>query len=131
MNNAAKNFDILTTSLSVLYNFYIILVQQNYFSDPAKILDLSAKPFFPCMNHCIARSLEGKSPSHRGCVHHIVASYLSPRALESGTLNDKHHLRFRRVLDSVAPYLTVHARIFFIAHTFHSRSCARIRRDER
>jgi len=32
--------------------FYIIIliVQQNYFSDlyPAKILDLSAKPFFPC-----------------------------------------------------------------------------------
>jgi len=67
--------------LSVLYNFYmIILVQQNYFSDPypAKILDLSAKPFFPCMICCIARSLEGKSP--RGCVRHIVASYLSPRS---------------------------------------------------
>jgi len=32
--------------------FYIIIliIQQNYFSDlyPAKILNLSAKPFFPC-----------------------------------------------------------------------------------
>jgi len=47
MNNAAKNFDILATSLSVLI---ILIVQQNYFSDlyPTKILDLSAKPFFPC-----------------------------------------------------------------------------------
>jgi len=44
MSNAAKN--ILTTSLS----FYVIIliIQQNYFSDlyPAKIVDLSAKPFF-------------------------------------------------------------------------------------
>jgi len=48
MNNAKKNFDILTTCLSVLHNH---LVQQNYFSDlcPAKILDLSAKSFFPCI----------------------------------------------------------------------------------
>jgi len=46
MNNAAKNFDVLATSLSVLI---ILIVQQNYFSDlyPTKILDLSAKPFFP------------------------------------------------------------------------------------
>jgi len=46
MSNAAKNFDILTT------NFYIniLIDQQNYFSDlyPARILNLSAKPFFPC-----------------------------------------------------------------------------------
>jgi len=41
-----KNFDILAT-LSVLYN--LLIVQQNCFSDlyPAKILDLSANPFFP------------------------------------------------------------------------------------
>jgi len=32
MSNAAKNFDILATNLSVLYNF-ILIVQQNYFSD--------------------------------------------------------------------------------------------------
>jgi len=25
-----------------------LIVQQNYFFDPAKILDLSAEPFFPC-----------------------------------------------------------------------------------
>jgi len=43
MNNAAKNFDILTTSLSVPHNY---LVEQNYFSDPAKNLNLSA--FSPC-----------------------------------------------------------------------------------
>jgi len=41
ISNAAKNFDTLATSLSVL---------QNYLSNlcPAKILDLSAKPFFSC-----------------------------------------------------------------------------------
>jgi len=46
MSNVAKNFDILVT-----WAFYIIiLIVQNYFSDYlylAKILDLSAKPFFP------------------------------------------------------------------------------------
>jgi len=49
MSTAAKNFNILATSLSVLYN-YFDTVQQNYFSylHPAKILDLLAKPFFPC-----------------------------------------------------------------------------------
>jgi len=49
MSNAAKNFDILATSLSVLHNY--LLVQQNHFSDlcPVKIVDLSAKPFtFSC-----------------------------------------------------------------------------------
>jgi len=55
MNNAAKNF--LTTSLSVLYNYfdskliqYLIILIQNYFSNlyPAKILDLSVKLFFSC-----------------------------------------------------------------------------------
>jgi len=46
MSNEAKNFDILATSLNIPHN---LIVQQNYFSDlyPAKILDLSAKPFFP------------------------------------------------------------------------------------
>jgi len=33
-----------------------LIVQQNYFSDPAKILDLSAKSFFSCTN-CFANSL--------------------------------------------------------------------------
>jgi len=44
MNNAAKIFDILATSLSVLYNYFD---SSNFFSDlyPAKILNLSA-PFF-------------------------------------------------------------------------------------
>jgi len=47
MSNVAKNFDILTTSSSN-NNFAIILtVQQNYFSDPVKILDLSAETSFP------------------------------------------------------------------------------------
>jgi len=47
MNNAAKNFEILAISLSVLH---ILIIQQNYFFDlyPAKILDLPAKLFFPC-----------------------------------------------------------------------------------
>jgi len=50
MSNAAKNVDILTTSLSVLHNYFdsstkLIFLIQLY---PAKILDLSAKPFFLC-----------------------------------------------------------------------------------
>jgi len=59
MNNAAKKVDILATGSSVLHNYFdtyyyfdylLFSFQQNYFSDlyPAKILDLSAKPFFPC-----------------------------------------------------------------------------------
>jgi len=49
MSIAVKNFDILVT-LSVLLYIIILMVQQNCFSDlyPAKVLDLSAKPFFPC-----------------------------------------------------------------------------------
>jgi len=49
MSNAAKNFDILATGLSVLH-IIILIIQQNYFSDlyPVKILDLSTKLFFPC-----------------------------------------------------------------------------------
>jgi len=46
MNDAAKNFDVLATGLTVLHNYFDL----NYFSDlyPIKILDLSAKlPFFP------------------------------------------------------------------------------------
>jgi len=47
ISNATKNFDILATDLSYII---ILIVQQNYFSDlySAKILNLSAKPFFPC-----------------------------------------------------------------------------------
>jgi len=59
MSNAAKNVDTLATGSSVLHNYFntyyyfdylLFWFQQNYFSDlyPAKILDLSAKPFFPC-----------------------------------------------------------------------------------
>jgi len=50
-NNVAKDVDILVTSLSILRNY---LVQQNvlicklFFLSSAKILDLSAKSFFPC-----------------------------------------------------------------------------------
>jgi len=49
MINAIKNFNILATSLSVY--IIILIIQQIYFSDlySAKILDLSAKPFFPCI----------------------------------------------------------------------------------
>jgi len=41
-----ENFDILTTSLS--FYIFILIVQQNYFSDlyPAKVLGLSAKSVF-------------------------------------------------------------------------------------
>jgi len=47
-SNIAKNSDILATSLSILHKYFD---QQNHFSDlyPAKILDLSIKPFFPRM----------------------------------------------------------------------------------
>jgi len=46
--NAAKNFDILAINLSVLRNYFGGL--RKLFSDlyRAKILDLSAKLFFPC-----------------------------------------------------------------------------------
>jgi len=46
INNVAKNFDILATKFYII----ILMIQQNYFYDmyPAKILDLSAKLFFPC-----------------------------------------------------------------------------------
>jgi len=49
MSDAAKSFDILAIS-STLIILIILIVQQNYFSDlyPAKILNLSAKSFFPC-----------------------------------------------------------------------------------
>jgi len=65
MSNAAKIFDILATSLSVLYNYFD---SSNFFSDlyPAKILNLSAKPFFPyfliiennCCNNCYNLSVK-------------------------------------------------------------------------
>jgi len=48
MNDAAKNFDILATSLSFLRNYFefnkIIFLLY-----PAKMLDLLAKLFFPCI----------------------------------------------------------------------------------
>jgi len=46
MSIAAKNFDILAISLSVLYNYFDSLTK--LFSDPypAKFLDISAKLFF-------------------------------------------------------------------------------------
>jgi len=49
MSNAAKNFDILATSLSVLHNYFdnritfLICIE-------TKILDFSAKSFFSCYN---------------------------------------------------------------------------------
>jgi len=46
MSNTAKNFDILAINLSVLHNYFD---SSTNFSDlyPIKMLDLSAKPFFP------------------------------------------------------------------------------------
>jgi len=43
MNNAVKNFDILA-SLNVLHNYFDSSIKLL----TAKILDLLAKPFFPC-----------------------------------------------------------------------------------
>jgi len=47
MSNVAENADIPATSLSVPHNYFDSSTE---FSDlcPAKIFDLSAKPFFPC-----------------------------------------------------------------------------------
>jgi len=48
MSNAAKNFDILAISLSILHNYFdssIKLFQDLYL---AKFLDISAKPFIQC-----------------------------------------------------------------------------------
>jgi len=63
MSNAAKNFDVLATSLSVLI---ILTVQQNYFSDlySAKILDLSDQRnhFFHVERYLMR---ESKNPDHR------------------------------------------------------------------
>jgi len=46
MNHAAKNFDILATSLSVLHNYFDDLIK--LFSDSylVKFLDILTKPFF-------------------------------------------------------------------------------------
>jgi len=52
MSNAAKNFDILATGLRAFC--IIILVQQNFFLlnlYSTKILDLLAKPLFPCISN--------------------------------------------------------------------------------
>jgi len=48
MSNIAKNFDILAISLNTLHNYFN---SSNYFFYlyPAKILDFSAKLFFPCI----------------------------------------------------------------------------------
>jgi len=46
MSNAAKNFDVLTTSLSVLHNYFVSSTKLHFDPYPAKILDFSAKPFF-------------------------------------------------------------------------------------
>jgi len=48
MSNVAKKFDILAT-LSILHNYFDSLTKL-FFLSPAKILDLSAKPFFPYKN---------------------------------------------------------------------------------
>jgi len=53
MSNVAKNFDILATSLNVLYNFDSLI---KLFSDLylAKFLNISAKSIFPrVMDVCI------------------------------------------------------------------------------
>jgi len=49
MNNAAKNFDILTISLNVLYNYFDNPIK--LFSDLylVKFLNTSAKLFFSCI----------------------------------------------------------------------------------
>jgi len=47
MSDAAENFDILTTSLSVLHNYFDSLTKLFFLSVSRKILDLSAKSFFP------------------------------------------------------------------------------------
>jgi len=50
MSNAAKSFDSLTTSLSII----ILMVQQNCFQMYlTKFLDTSAKPSFPCSHHAV------------------------------------------------------------------------------
>jgi len=46
MSDAAKNFDILTTSLGVLHNYFDDLTKLCL--DLAKLLDSLAKPFFLC-----------------------------------------------------------------------------------
>jgi len=46
MNNAAKNFDILAINLNSPHYFDNLI---KLFSDLAKFLDISAKPFFPCI----------------------------------------------------------------------------------
>jgi len=51
MSNAAKSFDILGISLSVLHNHFnnpTKLFSNLYL---AKFLDTSAKSFFPCMSY--------------------------------------------------------------------------------
>jgi len=50
-NNAAKNFNILVTSLNVLHNYFDDLNKIIFrsVSITPKFLGISAKPFFPCI----------------------------------------------------------------------------------
>jgi len=64
MNNA-KSFDILAINLNVLYSYFDSSTKLYFWSvAPAKILDLSAKSFFPCIAYvlllkflCVSRPL--------------------------------------------------------------------------
>jgi len=44
-DNTTKSFNILATSLNVVHNYFD---SPKLFSDLAKFLNISAKPFFPC-----------------------------------------------------------------------------------
>jgi len=44
----SKNFDILITDLSVLHNYFHSSTKLFFYLYSVKILDLSAKSFFPC-----------------------------------------------------------------------------------
>jgi len=48
MSNAVKSFDILATSLSVLYNYFDSSTKLLFRSVSSQTLDLLAKSFFPC-----------------------------------------------------------------------------------
>jgi len=51
MRIATKNFDILAISLNILYNYFDSLIIFRSVFILAKFLDISAKPFFPCIIH--------------------------------------------------------------------------------
>jgi len=46
MSNAAKNFDILTASLSVLHNYFDRSIKLPFYLYPTKILNPLTKSFF-------------------------------------------------------------------------------------